>query len=92
MRLWVENAPSVRGVRDFKFLKVFTHGCQDPNLRFFLDGGLRSLYSFLCKNYNDGERFMLHFVSAHEMYLKIKEIESGENLDKPRPERYVITG
>ena len=46
-----------------------------------LDGGLETLYRYLGEKYNDGKEYMLHYVSAWEMYNVIKAAEAGETGD-----------
>jgi len=78
MQLWVRNAPHVKGSPENRFLKVHTHGCNDRNLRYLLDGGgLTEMYGML-KEYCAKEKIMLHFTDAYGMYSRIKELECGD--------------
>jgi hypothetical protein len=43
-----------------------------------LGDGIKPLYSHLLSRYNDGRRFILHFVTAREMYSCVKALESGD--------------
>ena len=74
IKLWIENSPFLIGASNTKFVKVHTHGCQDSNLSYLLEGCLDRLYRLLCKEFNDGEKYVLHFVTAYEMYQKIIEL------------------
>jgi hypothetical protein len=35
------------------------------------------MYSYLEQNYNDGSRYLLHYVTAREMYNIVKAAEDG---------------
>jgi hypothetical protein len=80
-RLWVESAPRIEGKPNCVFVKVYTHGCEsDRNIKYLLGQGLDDLYSILCREFRDDPRYVLHFVTCYEMYLKIKEIERGGHM------------
>lgn len=73
IKLWLRFAPSIIGEADVCFVKVYTHGCDNDETReYLLSEGLETLYTTLCSQYNDGDRYLLHFVSAYEMFLVIK--------------------
>lgn len=78
--LWIKQHIHVRGRPDWVFVKVYTHGAQDRNYEAFLgtEGLLSRLYSYLESAYNDGDKYMLHYVTAREMYNIIKAAEAGE--------------
>lgn len=73
--LWVRQGVHVKGRPDCIFIKVYTHGCQESNKDYLLSNGLDRLYSILETRYNDGERFILHYVSSREMFNVAKGLE-----------------
>jgi hypothetical protein len=75
--LWVNQRIHVKGRPEWLFVKVYTHGCQDGNKALLLNGGLEKLYTFLQDRYNDSVNYVLHYVSAWEMYNIIKAAEAG---------------
>jgi hypothetical protein len=78
IRNWIERAAYVKKEPSARFIKVYTHGCQDTeNQAYLLSEGLSTLYSELCEQYNDSKRYVLHFVSPYEMYLSIKSFEAA---------------
>jgi hypothetical protein len=93
--LWVDTGISVRGFPDWIFIKVHTHGTQEDNAAMLLGDRSRVLYDHLLKRYNDGREYVMHFVTAREMYECVKAVEKGdaegikriENFDYKRTSR-----
>jgi len=78
--LWVNRAPYVLGEPRIRFVKVYTHGCDDSNtLQYLLGEGLSNLYSSLCE-FAARRNYVLHFVTPYEMCQKIGEIERSRFL------------
>ena len=78
MKKWLGCDVHVKGREDWKFVKVHTHGAQERSMEVLLDGPLDKFFSDLDKQYNDGEEYILHYVTAREMYNIIKAAEAGE--------------
>jgi hypothetical protein len=76
--LWIKQHIHVKGRPEWIFVKVHTHGTQESNMNMLFNGGLEKMYAYLEDKYNDGENYMLHYVSAWEMYNIIKAAEAGE--------------
>ena len=76
-RAWVHMRVCVSGRPDWVFVKVHTHGCKEANMRVVLGPPMQTLHQWLCKHYNDGMHFRLHYVTAREMYNVIKAAERG---------------
>lgn len=68
IRSWVQQDVHVAGRPEWVFVKVHTHGAPEKNSVALLGGGLEALYAELSSSYDDGERFVLHYVTAREMY------------------------
>src|SRR5262249_14504002 len=75
---WVKLAPTVRGRPEWKFIKIHTHGAPEAQAEVLLGEPLERMYDYLATRYNDGSRYVLHYVSAREMYNIIKAAESGK--------------
>lgn len=75
--LWVRQHIHVRGRPDWIFVKVYTHGCLPDSMNVLLGDSMRGAYKHLLDSYNDGRRWVLHFVSAREMYNIIRAAEAG---------------
>lgn len=76
--LWVRQHIHVKGRPEWVFVKVYTHGAQEKNMDMLLNSVLAKIYSYLEKKYNDGKNYILHYVTAWEMYNIIKAAEGGE--------------
>ncbi len=95
--LWVRVGIAVRRWPNWIFVKVHTHGAQEAIASQLLNEGLSSLYSDLLRRYNDGGRFLLHFVRPREVYYCVKALEAAdetwikriEDFDYCPPERWI---
>lgn len=68
VRTWVEQDIHVDGRPEWVFVKLHTHGAPERNAQVLLGHGGRVLHRTLTERYNDGERWILHYVTAREMY------------------------
>lgn len=83
--LWVKQGIGVRGRPNWIFVKVYTHGSQDNNLKDDYFKNLETMFSYLEEKYDDGINFKLHYATAREMYNIVKAAEAGES---GNPEEY----
>lgn len=75
--LLVEQRIRVLHRDDWVFVKVHTHGAPERNADSLLGDPLDAAFMYLEKKYNDGRDFVLHYVSAREMFNIIKAAEAG---------------
>ncbi|MBX3210608.1 MAG: hypothetical protein KF850_01100 [Labilithrix sp.] len=68
VRSWVRQDVHVAGRPEWVFIKLHTHGAPDAEARSLLGDGGHALHRTLTSRYNDGERFVLHYVTAREMF------------------------
>lgn len=78
---WVRNAIVVKGKQDWLFIKLHTHGCCEIDLDSVLDSSTDNMYAYLETKYNDGEHYLLHYVTAREMHNIVKAAEAGMDGD-----------
>jgi hypothetical protein len=82
---WVRTGIHVKGKRNWVFIKTHTHGSVDAPL---VDGQpMSDAFSHMERNYNDGSRYVLHYLTAREVYNIIKAIEAGEPGEDPNQYR-----
>lgn len=74
---WINTHVCVSGCPEWTFVKVHTHGCADANRAMLLGEPMTALHEHLADNYNDGEHYRLHYVTAREMYNIIRAAERG---------------
>jgi hypothetical protein len=67
-RSWVAPAIHVEGRPEWIFVKLHTHGAPDKQGESLLGPGGEALHRILTREYNDGKRWVLHYVTAREMY------------------------
>jgi len=76
--LWVKAGIHVQGRPEWLFIKVHTHGTQDCDMDTLLGEPVDAMFRELESHYNDGENYVLHYVSTREMYNIIKAAEAGK--------------
>ena len=77
--LWVEQGIGVIGRPEWVFVKVHTHGAGDSEHETLLGEPTDAMFSYLERRYNDGKEFVLHYVSAREMYNIARAAEDGKS-------------
>jgi hypothetical protein len=65
---WVAQDIHVEGRPEWVFVKVHIHGAPERNAASILGDAGRRLHEYLGARYNDGRRWVLHYVTAREMY------------------------
>lgn len=76
---WIRTGIAVVGRPEWIIVKVFTHGAPQREHPTLLGDGIRSMHSFLRDKYNDGERYVLHYVTARELFNIVKAAEAGHS-------------
>jgi len=77
VQLWEYCNVSISGDSENIFIKLHTHGLEDQNVdMFFENNGLDVLWSSLEKKFRDKKGYSLHYVTAWEMYEKLKELSA----------------
>lgn len=82
---WVSSHIHVKGRPEWIFIKVHTHGTQENDMETLLGQPRHDMHNYLETKYNDGENYILHYVSAREMYNIVKAAEAGK---KGNPHEY----
>jgi hypothetical protein len=94
IRTWVDQNIHIEGRPEWVFVKVYTHGAPEEQAASLLGEGGHALHRELTTRYNDGKEWVLHYVTAREMYnvaiaaLEGKSGDPGEHRDhrlKPPP-------
>ena len=74
VRLWGECGIGVKGAEEHVFVKVHTHGATEASMQMLFNGGFDLLWTELERQYRRGSECTLHYVTAWEMYEKIKDL------------------
>jgi len=80
---WVRTGICVEGKEDWIIIKTHTHGATNRSV---LGDEMDDIYNYLETHYDDGNRYVLHYVTARELYNIIKAAEAGE--PSPNPDQY----
>ncbi len=72
--LWERCAIGVHGAPEHIFIKVHTHGAVDETMDMLFSGGFDDLWNALEARFRDRSGYRLHYVSAWDMYLKVREV------------------
>jgi len=80
VKLWENCGVSVEGAEEHVFIKLHTHGLQDQNMNmFFENSGFDILWTLLEDAYKNRDGYQLHYVTAWEMFEKVRSIaQSGK--------------
>lgn len=78
---WVETGIHVIGKREWVIVKTHTHGATDSDA--VLGKEIDFIYTYLEQKYGDGKKYVLHYVTARELYNIIKALEAGEQGTDP---------
>ncbi len=75
VKLWEAANICVEGAEEHVFIKLHTHGLQPKNSQMFFErNGFFDLWSALDKSFKNKPEYTLHYVSAWEMYEKVKSL------------------
>jgi hypothetical protein len=72
---WIKHGVYLKGRPEWKFIKLHTHGAMHSNA--VLGEDMDRTLAHLEKNYNDGKKYRLHYVTAREAYNIVKAAEAG---------------
>jgi hypothetical protein len=87
---WIAQRIGVIGKPDWVFVKVYTHGCQEMNFDTALGQSVAVMHGHLQRICNDGSNFLLHYITAREMYNLIKAAEAGQTGDPKQYRDFVL--
>jgi hypothetical protein len=88
--LWVDSNIHVKGRPEWTFVKIHTHGTQEGDMDTLLGKETDEMFSYLESRYNDGTDYILHYVTAREMYNIVKAAEAGLNGDPNEYRDYLL--
>ena len=71
-------------------MKIHTHGTQETDMDTLLGPQVDAMHDHLERAYNDGERYVLHYVTSREAYNIIKAAEAGLDGDPSQYRDHVL--
>lgn len=87
---WIKAGIHVKGRPDWIFVKVFAHGAVERDTEAVLGQWRDRIHTHLESQYNDGRKYVLHYVTAREAYNIAKAAESGKSGNPREYRNYVI--
>jgi hypothetical protein len=88
---WMRSRIHVKGRPNWQFIKVHGHGAEDnPNIDEWIGPHFGAALSYLERAYNDGSRYVLHYVTAREAYNLVRAAVDGKTGDPRQYYDYVI--
>jgi len=87
---WIRTGVHVKGRPNWVFVRLHTHGTSPKDQETLLGPWLRQMHRYLGNNYNDGDRYVLHYVTAREAYNIAKAAESGKTGDPQEYRDYLV--
>jgi len=88
--LWVKANVHVKGRPEWIIIKVHTHGTQESDAEVLLGDPVDQMFQYLGSQYNDGEKYCLHYVNSRELYNIIKAAEDGNEGDPNDFRDYIL--
>jgi hypothetical protein len=79
IKKWIETDIHVKGRPEWVFVRIYTHGVVPEDHEVVLGKWAEDMYSYLEKNYNDGRKYVLHYVTSRETYNIAKAAEAGKS-------------
>ncbi len=76
---WVKKSVHVKGRPEWIFIKVFAHSAIEADHDATLGESRDKMHAYLEQKYNDGTRYVLHYVTAREAYNIAKAAEAGKS-------------
>ena len=85
VRLWVRTGIHVEGKSNWVIVKTHTHGATEVEV--VLGKEMNAIFNCLESDYNDGSKYVLHYVTARRVFNIIKAVEAGEAGSDPEEYR-----
>jgi len=87
---WIRIGVHVKNRPDWVIVKLHTHGAPESEHKVLLGGPVKAMHEYLQAQYNDGENYKLHYVTARELFNIIKAAENSETGDPGLYRNYII--
>src|SRR5262249_44252805 len=88
---WIRARVHVKGRPDWQFIKIHGHGAEtDDDITEWLGPHFDSALAHLERNYNDGRRYVLHYITAREAYNLARAAADGKTGDPRQYYDYLI--
>lgn len=90
LKTWISQGIQIEGRPEWLFVKLHTHGAPEAQAASLLGQPGRALHEVLTREYNDGERYVLHYVTAREMFNIARAGMDGRSGDPNQYRNYLL--
>lgn len=90
VRTWTQQGIHIEGRPEWVFAKLHTHGAPEREAKSLLGSGGHALHEILTTKYNDGRSWILHYVTAREMFNIAIAAMDGKSGDPNAFRDYVL--
>lgn len=90
IRKWLDCDVHVKGRPEWLFIKLHAHGAIERDFDALFGEKAFEMHRILNEQYNDGERYRLHYVTARQAYNIAKAAEHGKRGDPSEWVDYLI--
>jgi hypothetical protein len=90
LKTWISQGIQIEGRPEWLFVKLHTHGAPEAQAASLLGKPGRALHELLTSEYNDGQRYVLHYVTAREMFNIARAGMDGRSGDPNQYRNYVL--
>jgi hypothetical protein len=77
IRAWIDCHVHVRQRPEWLFIKLHTHGAIEADFDALMGAKARQMHALLAEQYNDGQRFKLHYITARQAFNIVRAAEHG---------------
>ena len=88
---WIKDSLTIKGRPNWKFIKLHTHGTPESRWASNFGEYAQDAFRYMESKYNDGKKYILHYVTAREMYNIINTIKDGKHNDPNKYRDFVIS-
>ena len=73
---WAKNSIAIKGKPNFRFIKLHTHAGREMRWDANFGKTADKAFGYMEERYNDGKKYLLHYVTARQMYNCLKVLEA----------------
>jgi hypothetical protein len=85
LTMWINAGVCVAGREDWRFVKLHTHGAQEPNMEMFLGGAMRRFHEDLRQFADANRQLKYYYVTAREMAELVHAAEDTSMISSDLP-------
>ncbi len=76
-KMWLNSGVCVAGKPDWRFIKLYSHGCKNENINTLLGPSMQMFHQQLADYHTENPNLRYHYVTAYEMAQLVHQAEQG---------------